>query len=182
MSIPTDLFSLSCYVPVFSGWNGKKLELEYLERWKTKVEMMKNWLYTLWNFAGAWQGLWIRTCRSRWHYCFCSHLAVVCSILSSLSQSCGFGLLSNHHGRQSSWVQYISPFILWKGKSKEIQPPSLETAKLETENISALNILGDILWYIIGMKIEYVLWGCTICFLFIRKNEAYIFVYVNNMD
>lgn len=41
--ISTDLLSLSCYIPVLSGWNRKKLQ--FLERWETSMEIVENWLY-----------------------------------------------------------------------------------------------------------------------------------------
>lgn len=53
------------------------------------------------------------------------------------------------------------------------------TAKLETKNISALNILSNVILHIIGMEIEYILGGCTLHFL-IRHDEVY--VYVKNID
>lgn len=56
----------------------------------------------------------------------------------------------------------------------------LGTAKLETQNISALNILSDIVLYIIGMEIEYSV--CTLNFLFIRNNEVLCVWYVNSLE
>lgn len=63
-----------------------------------------------------------------------------------------------------------------------MQTPSLGTAKLETKNISALNILGYIILHITGMEIKYILCGCTLNFVLIRNDDIYVFIYVNNID
>lgn len=53
---------------------------------------------------------------------------------------------------------------------------------METKNVSALNILNDIILYVIGMEIEYILFGCILHFLFIRNREVCVFIYVNNIE
>lgn len=63
-----------------------------------------------------------------------------------------------------------------------MQTPSLGTAKLETKNISALNILGGFILHVIGMEIEYILCGYTLYFLFIRNDDVCMFIYVNNIE
>lgn len=60
--------------------------------------------------------------------------------------------------------------------------PSLGITKLETKNVSALNILKNIILYIIGMEIEYILFGYMLNFLFIRNGEVCVFIYVNNIE
>lgn len=63
-----------------------------------------------------------------------------------------------------------------------MQTPSLGTAKLETKNISALSILGGFILHVIGMEIEYILFGYTLYFLFIRNDDVCMFIYVNNRE
>lgn len=47
--------------------------------------------------------------------------------------------------------------------------------KLETKNISTLNIFSNTILYIIAMEIEYSLYSYTLNFLFIRNDEVYVF-------
>ena len=56
----------------------------------------------------------------------------------------------------------------------------LGIAKLEIKNISALNILYDIILHITGMEIEYILCGWILNFLFIRNGEVCVLI-LNNI-
>lgn len=58
----------------------------------------------------------------------------------------------------------------------------LGIAKLKTKNVSALNILNDIILHTIGIEIEYILCGCILNFLLVRNGEVCVFIYGNNRE